>query len=151
MSTWSLAGDLPLVLDGAGLDGLSAPRPPDRLRALLAEAHRRHREVLAPTLVCSEVARGRARTRALEAALARHDAGRRERPAVRLIDTDFALARQVGTILDAAGRSSEMVADAHVVAVCVPAGGGLVVTADPDDIDELAATVPAARLRTVTL
>ena len=87
----------------------------------------------------------------LEAALARHDADRRERPAVRLIDTDFALARQVGTILDAAGRSSEMVADAHVVAVCVPAGGGLVVTADPDDIDELAATVPAARVRTVTL
>ena len=151
MSTWSLAGDLPLVLDAAGLDGVSAATPPPRLRALLAEAHRRHREVLAPTLVCSEVARGRARTRALEAALARHDAERRERPAVRLVDTDFALARQVGTILDAAGRSTEMVVDAHVVAVCVPAGGALVVTADPDDIDELAAAVPAARVRTVTL
>jgi hypothetical protein len=38
---------LPLVLDAAGLEGLCAPRPPDRLRALLAEAHRREREVLA--------------------------------------------------------------------------------------------------------
>ena len=151
MSTWSLAGDLPLVLDAAGLDGLSSATPPAQLRALLTEAHRRQREVLAPTLLCTEVARGRGRTRALEAALARHDANRRERPAVRLVDTDFALARQVGTILEAAGASTEMVVDAHVVALCVPAGGGLVVTTDPDDIDELAAAVPAARIRTVTL
>lgn len=77
MSVSSLTGDLPLVLDAAGLDALSARRPPDRLRGLLAEAHRRGREVLAPTLACAEVARGRARTRALEAALARHDAARR--------------------------------------------------------------------------
>lgn len=151
MSVSSLTGDLPLVLDAAGLDALSARRPPDRLRGLLTEAHRRGREVLAPTLACAEVARGRARTRALEAALARHDAARRERPAVRLVDTDFSLARQVGTILQASGGSTAMVVDAHVVAVCVPTGGGLVVTADPDDIDELAATVPAARVRTVTL
>lgn len=38
--------------------------------------------------------------------------------------------------------------EAHVVAVCVPPGGGLVVTSDPDDIAELASAVPAARIRT---
>lgn len=48
----------PLVLDAAGLEGLSAARPPEMLRALPAEAYRRGREVLAPTVVCAEVARG---------------------------------------------------------------------------------------------
>jgi predicted nucleic acid-binding protein len=139
---------LPLVLDAAGLDALTTPHPPDQLRALLAEAHGRGRSVIVPTLVCAELARGRTRTRALETAVARHDRARGERPALKLIDTDFGLARQVGTILEASGLGSEHVVDAHVVAVCVPAGGGLVVTADPDDISLLAAAVPAARIRT---
>jgi len=141
----------PLVLDAAGLDALAAPRPPDRMRALLAEAARRERDVLVPTVVCAEIARGRPRTRALEAAVSRHDRHRGERPAVRLIDTDFALARQVGAILHGAGSGTERVVDAHVVAVCVPFGGGLVVTSDPDDISRLAAAVPAARIRTTSL
>jgi len=139
----------PLVLDAAGLDALAANRPPDMFRALLAEAHRRRREVIAPTVVCAEVARGRRRTRALEAAVSRHDRSRGERPAVRLVNTDFHLARQVGAILDQTRRGTEHVVDAHVVAVCIPSGGGLVVTADPDDIAELAAAVPAARIRSV--
>lgn len=137
---------LPLVLDAAGLGALASAQPPETLRALLAEASRRSREVIAPTLVCAEVARGLSRTRALEAAVSRHRRERGERPALRLVDTDFALARQVGAILQAAG--SDRVVDAHVVAVCVPAGGGLVVTSDPDDIAGLAAAVPAARIRT---
>lgn len=138
----------PLVLDAAGLDALAAPRPPDTLRALLAEAHRRGREIIVPTLVCAEVARGRSRTRAVEVAVARHDRARGERPALRLIDTDFDLARQVGAILEATGRGSDRVVDAHVVAVCVPVGGGLVVTSDADDIAALATAVPAVRIRT---
>jgi len=146
-----VTGPLPLVLDAAGLSALADPRPPDRLRALLAEAHRRSREVIAPALVCAEVARGLRRTRALEATLSRHDGHRGERPAVRLVDTDFALARQVGAILEASGAATPDVVDAHVVAVCVPHGGGLVVTSDPEDIAELAASVPAVRVRTVSL
>lgn len=142
---------LPLVLDAAGLEALAAERPPDMLRALLAETHRRGRSVIAPTLVCAELARGGARTRALEAAVARHDRTRGERPVLRLIDTDFDVARQVGAILEATGRSSADVVDAHVVAVCVPHGGGLVVTADADDIHALAAAVPAVRIRTTHL
>lgn len=142
---------LPLVLDAAGLDALSSPRPPELLRALLAEALGRGRDVIAPTLVCAEVARGRDRTRALEAAVARHDRTRGEQPALRLVDTDFDVARQVGAILQAAGAGSERVVDAHAVAVCVPTGGGLVVTSDSDDIAELASVVPAVRVRSIRL
>jgi predicted nucleic acid-binding protein len=142
---------VPLVLDAAGLDGLLAGRPSDLLRALLAEAGRRDRDVLTPTVVCAEVARGRSRTRALESAVSRHDRARGERPAVRLVDTDFALARQVGALLHSTGTGSDRLVDAHVVAVCLPTGGGLVVTSDAADIEALAAAAPAARIRTISL
>ena len=137
----------PLVLDAAGLDAVAAPRPSDAIRALLAEAQRRGREVIVPTVVCAEVARGAARTRAVEAAVSRHDRHRGERPPLRLVDTDFAVARQVGAILAATRHGSDRIVDAHVVAVCIPPGGGLVVTSDPDDIAALAAAVPAVRIR----
>ncbi|HYN28475.1 MAG TPA: PIN domain-containing protein [Dermatophilaceae bacterium] len=142
---------VPLVLDAAGLAALVHSPPPRRLQALLQEAARRGREVLAPTLACAEVARGRGRTRALEAAVARHDRTRTQRPALRLVDTDFALARQVGAILHGSGSATDRLVDAHVVAVCLPYGGGLVVTSDPQDIDVLAAAVPAACIQPVTI
>ena len=138
---------LPLVLDAAGLDGLCQREPPSLLRALLAEAHQRGREILVPTIVCAELARGSGRTRALEAAIRRHEPSRGQRSPFRLIDTDFDLARQVGAILHAAACGSERIVDAHVVASCVRPGGGLVVTSDPDDILELADAVPAVRVR----
>lgn len=144
-----MTGSLPLVLDAAALAALTQPRPPDQLRALLQEAANRRREVVVPTIVCAEVARGRARTRSLEAAIRRHDTARGEQPALRLVDTDFDLARQVGSILEASSSGSERIVDAHVIAVCVPEGGGLVVTSDPDDISALAGAVPAVRIRTV--
>ncbi|MGQ0466500.1 MAG: PIN domain-containing protein [Sporichthyaceae bacterium] len=141
----------PLVLDAAALDALARPVPPARLRAFLAEAHRREAEVLVPSVVCAEVCRGAARTRAVESALARHERERGERPALRLLDTDFVTARQVGAILHASGGSTADLVDAHVVAACVPTGGGLVLTSDPDDIARLAAAVPTARIVVRTL
>lgn len=143
--------DAPVILDAAGLDGLAAARPPDSLRAILAEAHRRRRDVLAPAIVCAEVARGARRTRSLEAAVSRHAPSQGERPILRLIDTDFDLARRVGAILHGAGSGLEHIVDAHVVAVCVPYGGGLVLTSDPEDIVALAEAVPAARIRVARL
>ena len=142
---------LPLVLDAAGLDGLTQQRPPELLRALLAEALERGRDVITPTIVCAELARGQNRTRALEVTVARHDPRRAERPMLRLVDTDFGVARQVGAILHASGSGSDRIVDAHVVAACVPPGGGLVVTSEPDDVLELAAVVPGARIRVVSL
>ena len=48
--------------------------------------------MLAPALTCAEVARGRDRTRQLESAVARHGGTRGERPVLRLVHTDYALA-----------------------------------------------------------
>lgn len=67
---------------------------------------------------------------------------------MRLVDTDFDLARSVGAILHASGSGSELLADAHVVAVCARFGGGLVVTDDPDDIHDLSEAVPSVRIVT---
>jgi hypothetical protein len=48
----------PLILDADGLDALTGQPPPDRLRALLAEAWERKSDVLVPALVCAECCRG---------------------------------------------------------------------------------------------
>ena len=137
---------LPVVLDAAGIDALADPRPPALFRALLQEAWSRDRDVLLPAVVCAEACRGAARTRRVEAAVARHRVEVGQRPPVRVVDTDFALARQVGAVLHGADADSSDIIDAHVVAVCVGYGGGLVVTADGDDIDRLAQAVPSARV-----
>lgn len=132
----------PLVLDAAGLDAVCDREPPERVRALLHEAWARGRDVLVPAVVCAEVCRGTARTRRVEAALAR------ARPPFSVVDTDFALARQVGAVLHGSGTDSRDMIDAHLVAVCVFHEGGLVVTSDPDDIERLARAVPAVRIVT---
>ncbi len=139
---------LPLVLDADGLDALCDPTPPGPFRALLREALDRGRDVLVPAVVCAEACRGAARTRRVESAVARHRPTRGQRPAVDVVDTDFALARQVGAILHGARAGSADLADAHVVALCARQGGGLVVTSDPDDIARLAGAVPSTRIVT---
>lgn len=139
---------LPVVLDSDGLDALSAPQPSARFRAILREAFERQRDVLVPAVVCAEACRGAARTRRVEAAVTRHDAARRQQPPVRVVATDFHLARQVGAVLHGASADSSDMVDAHVVATCVPYGGGLVITADGGDIERLAQAVPSARVVT---
>jgi predicted nucleic acid-binding protein len=138
----------PLILDADGLDALSEQPPPERLRALLTQAWIRRSDVLVPALVCAECCRGAGRTRAVEAALSPHRDARGRRPAVRIIPTDFGLARQVGSILHGTGTGSADVVDAHSVAVATMHGGGIIVTADPDDIQRLTSAVPAVRIVT---
>jgi predicted nucleic acid-binding protein len=138
----------PLVLDAEGLDALTERPPPDRLRALLAEAWARRSEVLVAAVVCAEVCRGARRTRAVEAALLRHRRTKGERPAVRVVVTDFDLARLVGSVLYGAGAGTQEVIDAHSVAIAARAGGGIVVTGGPEDMQRLAAAVPAVRVVT---
>lgn len=137
---------LPVVLDADGLDALADPAPPTPFRALLREALDRDRDILVPAVVCAEACRGSARTRRVESAIARHTPTRGQRPPVTIVDTDFALARQVGAVLHGAAAGSADLVDAHVVAVCARHGGGLVVTSDPDDIARLAAAVPSVRI-----
>jgi len=138
----------PLVLDSEALAALAESRPPAKLRGLLTKAHDRNRPVLVPAVICAEVCRGVAHTRAVEAALERYETRRGDRPAVRCVDTDFELAKRVGAILHAAGSGSADLADAHVVAVCARFGGGIVATSDPDDMHRLAEAVPAIRVTT---
>lgn len=139
---------LPLVLDAEGLDVLCETVPPTRFRALLEEAWKRERDVLVPAVVCAEACRGLTRTRRVEAALARHRSTRGERPPVRVVTTDFGIARQVGAVLHGSASDSCDMVDAHVVAVCALHSGGLVVTADSGDIGRLAHAVPSARVLT---
>jgi predicted nucleic acid-binding protein len=136
----------PLILDAEGLDALSERHPPERLRALIAEAWARGSEVLVPALVAAECCRGAQRTRAVEASLSRHRETRGRRQAVRVVPTDLDLARRVGSVLHAAGAGTAEIVDAHAVALAAINGGGIVVTADPDDIERLAASVPAVRV-----
>lgn len=138
----------PLILDADGLDALTEHPPPYRLRALLAEAWERKSDVLVPALVCAECCRGAERTRAVEASLARHRDTRAARPAVRVVPTDFDLARRVGSVLHGAGADTRYVVDAHSVAVASTYGRAVVVTGDPDDVLRLASAMPTVRIVT---
>ena len=138
----------PVVLDAEGLDALCDPRPPEQFRALLHEAWIRERDVLVPAVVCAEACRGVARTRRVEAAVARQGPGRAQQPPLSVVVSDLTFARQVGAVLHGASADSRDMVDAHVVAVCALNGGGLVVTSDGDDINRLAQAVPAARVLT---
>jgi len=138
----------PVVLDAEGLDAACDRHPPEQLRALLHEAWVRGREVLVPAVVCAEVCRGVPRTRRVEAAVARGGQQLGYRPPITVVVTDFDLARRVGSVLHGAGADSRDLVDAHVVAVCAQHGGGLVITADGNDIERLALAVPAVRVLT---
>lgn len=98
----------------------------------MTAATRLGRDVIVPTLVLAELYRGRGRSAVMDALLSRETG-------VLLRDTDRALARLVGGLLDAARVGSEHIVDAHVVAVAVERGGGALLTGDPVDLERLAA------------
>ena len=84
----------------------------------------------------------------VESSLARHRETRAARPAVRVVPTDFDLARRVGSVLHGVGAETKDIVDAHSVAVASMHGRAVVVTADPDDILRLASAMPAVRIVT---
>jgi len=94
------------------------------------------RRVLVPSVVLAELYRGRGHNQLVDACLAR------ERNALDSRDTDRALARIVGGVLAGAKAGSEMIVDAHVVAIAVEAGGGVIVTGDEQDLNRLSAPYP---------
>ena len=108
--------------------------PGQRLvRQALDAARRVGADAVAPALVLAELFRGTAREAAVDALLGRE--------AIDISDTDKRLAREVGRILVAAGRGSDHIVDAHVVAVAARTGG-VVLTGDPDDMVALTGTRP---------
>lgn len=140
---------LPIVLDAAGLSEMAMPGksgPHRSLFALLDHAWANGRDVLVPAVLCAELCRGVARTRQVESFLARHNRGRNPQAPVVIVDTDFSLARLVGTVLESSKAPSCDIVDAHVVAICVSRGGGLIVTSDPNDHVRLSAPFIGTRI-----
>jgi predicted nucleic acid-binding protein len=125
-----------LVLDAEAVDALLNPRHPAerKVRRAMEAARRLRHEVAFATGTLAELYRGAGRNQALDALLARESGD-----GLLLRDTDRSLARLIGALLAEAGTGSALFADAHPVAVAVEAGGGVVQTADPDDLGRLAA------------
>lgn len=124
-----------VVLDAEALVALAGP-PGHRnqeVRAALRAAARLNREVLVPSVILAELYRGPRHNHMVDACLSRETG-------IRVRDTDRPLARIVGGVLAAASAGSEHLADAHVIASAVELGGGLALTADPDDLGRLAAS-----------
>lgn len=113
----------------AGSDSITK----QRVRRILRTAESLGRDVAVPSLVLAELYRGRGRNQLVDACLAREDASLSTR------DTDRDFARIVGAVLADSKAGSGMIVDAHVVALVLEAGGGVVVTGDPDDLTRLAA------------
>jgi predicted nucleic acid-binding protein len=123
-----------VVLDAEALVAL-AGRPGRRnleVRAALRAAAHRRQEVVVPSVILAELYRGPRHNQLVDACLSRETG-------LQVRDTDRSLARIVGGVLAAARAGSEHLADAHVVAAAVELGGGLVLTADPEDLGRLAA------------
>lgn len=127
-----------VALDSEAFNALAGPDSPRKqhVRRILAVAVRLRREVLVPSLVLAELYRGRRHNQLVDACLAR------ERASLDSRDTDRHLARIVGGVLAGADAGSSMIVDAHVVAIAVEAGGGVVVTGDEKDLEALAAPYP---------
>lgn len=128
----------PLVLDAEALSALTGGDSPRKrtVRRICERATALNRPVMVPAVVLAELYRGRQHNRALDSFLAREDG------AIDIRQTDRPLARYVGAVLAAAGAGSELMADAHVIAIAVEMGGGVVLTADPGDMERLAAAYP---------
>lgn len=126
-----------LVLDAEALSSLARPRGPrfDEVRAALEAARRLQREVVTPAVILAELYRGHGHNQVIDSCLSRQSW-------IHVRDTDRAFARYVGGVLTAAGANSSYLADAHVVAAAVEAGGGVILTGDENDLGRLSAPYP---------
>lgn len=125
-------------LDSGAFNALAGPDSvrKQRVRRILRTSQQLERDVLVPAVVLAELYRGYGRNQLVDACLSRESASITTR------DTDRHLARIVGGVLTAADARSSMIVGAHVVAVAVEAGGGVVVTGDPKDLGRLSASYP---------
>jgi len=124
-----------VVLDSEAFNALAGPDSvrKQRVRRILRAAQTLGRDVMVPSVVLAELYRGLGHNQLVDACLAREDASLDAR------DTDRTLARLVGGVLAAAKARSDMIVDAHVVAVAIEAGGGVIVTGDEGDLNRLSA------------
>lgn len=122
-----------VALDAEAFNALAGPASvrKQKVRRILRRARLLGRDAFVPSLVLAELYRGHGRNQLVDACLAREQGSLDSR------DTDRRLARIVGGVLAAAGAGSSMIVDAHVVAIAVESGGGVVVTGDQADLDML--------------
>ena len=127
-----------VVLDSEAFNALAGPASVlmQRVRRILRRSQQLGRAVVVPCVVLAELYRGRRHNQLVDACLSREGASLTAR------DTDRQLARIVGGVLAGADARSSMIVDAHVVAVAVEAGGGVVVTGDPRDLGRLCGSYP---------
>ncbi len=124
-----------LVLDQAAVNALagSSSEAKRQVRQAMTAALRINRGVAIPTVILAELYRSAGRNQMIDAMLSREEEG------IELRNTDRVLARLVGGVLSAANAGSEDLADAHVVACAIEAGGGVVMTVDEGDLIRLSA------------
>lgn len=133
-----------LVLDAEALSALASQRGARfrEVRAAVEAARRLRRDVATPAVILAELYRGPSRNSIVDACLSRDSF-------VDVRDTDREFARYVGGVLGAARAGSADIADAHAVAAAVEAGGGVVITADEDDLTRLAASYPNVQVAAI--
>ena len=127
-----------LVLDAEPFAALARSRTgksPGSVQAALRAAVEVGAEVLVPAAVLAEQYRGGRDDQIVDSCLGRYSG-------IEVRDTTRQLARRIGNVLARVGRGSADHVDATVVAVAVTAGGGVIVTGDPDDMEALAAGLP---------
>lgn len=124
-----------VVLDSEAMNRLaraSSGSKPVGVHAFIIAALQTDSDVVVPAAVLSELYRGGGYDASLDACLKRY-------PGIEVIDTDRRLARIVGNLLASRNMGSAHHVDACVVASAILAGGGLILTCDPDDMNTLAA------------
>jgi len=124
-----------VVLDSEAMNRLakaSSGSKPSGVHAFIIAALQTDSDVVVPAAVLSELYRGDGYDAALDACLKRY-------PGIEVIDTDRRLARTVGHLLANRSLGSAHHVDACVVAAAISAGGGVILTCDPDDMEQLVA------------
>lgn len=132
-----------LILDAEAMSTVARSSPRDgRAHKVLGHvriAYEQGRDVFVPAAVLAELYRGGSHDQVVDACLKRFSS-------IRVVHTDRPLAREVGHLLARAGRGSADHVDASVVAAAVKVGGGVIATADVEDISALAHGVRGVRV-----
>lgn len=123
-----------LVLDGEAVAALLTPGHPGRrrLRWALGAAHQAGRDATVPTASLAGLYLRPGHNGALEALLAEGGSG-----GLLLRDTDRELARLIGVVLADGRGDPGWLEPAHLVAVALEGGGGLILTGDPARVGRL--------------
>ena len=134
-----------LVLDSEAFSILARARSGPQhstVQAALRAALDSTVDVLVPAAVLAEQYRGGSHDQVVDSYLGRSTG-------ITVADTTRHLARRIGNLLTRASRGSEDHVDAAAVAVAISAGGGVILTGDPDDLCAIAEGVVGVTIEPV--